>query len=475
MSGESLPREVHIPVWVPAAPMVALLVGSLALWGLWHSPWSPSRLGNQLELLRQDNLRLESQRDRAEQGLSQAEGALKGIEALIQEGPPPRTTRPEDSAEATVTKGVLGFFGGADRVAPDVARLLEDSRRIRGDWEHLLLALERRPDVTARLPTIRPVRADAPEVSPFGPAQDPFTGLHMDATGVAWGVPVGTPVWATGAGRVVAVDRQMRWGQIVEIDHGRDIRTFYGHLSQVSVREGDLVLRGQVIGLSGRSGATLGPRLFYAIFQGREVRNPWDFILPDPPRDSLREDDGFLRKEWKTVSASKESEGAGQDQSDASGFGEGKKSPSRKRAQAREPDPAKQDNPPTGPATGTRPEKIDRLEGKSSQPQQDGGAARDPKTGSPAKGRVEPTRPGEGEASQNLQPEKVETTQGPEHGDKGSTGSSATTTTIEGDAGAKRPPAPAAEPPTPAPPAPKPSTPIPEPPPQAEPPPSAAP
>lgn len=292
MGGHGRPRWIRIPVWVPVFPVLALAVCGLALWVLWHSPWSPGRLHSRLEVLRQENLGLESQRDRAQEGVGRAQAALRGIESEM-----PRLQELaaipafEDSSQAGSSKGFLDqLFGDRQEISSNAGKLVERSRRVRENWDMLLGSLEKQPALAARLPTIRPVRADASEVESFTKLRDPFTGLSMSTQGIAWGVPQGTPVVATGAGQVIDVVTLARWGKVVEIDHGSGIKTLYCHLSQFSVREGDMVLRGQVVGLSGMTGTVLGPRLFYAVFQGRTARSPWEFILPEVPSDSAGAD-----------------------------------------------------------------------------------------------------------------------------------------------------------------------------------------
>lgn len=271
---------------------MALAVCGLALWVLWHSPWSPGRLQSRLESLRQENLGLESQRDRAQEGVGRALAALQDIEAdlpRIQElaAVPPAG----DSLRTGPARGFLDqLFGGPKPASTSAAQLVERSRKVREHWDMLLGSLEKQPALAARLPTIRPVRADAAEVESFTRIRDPFTGLNMNTQGVAWGVPLGTPVVATGAGEVIDVTTLARWGKVVEIDHGSGIKTLYCHLSRFSVEEGDRVVRGQVVGLSGMSGTSLGPRLFYAVFQGSRARSPWEFILPDVLSDSVGSD-----------------------------------------------------------------------------------------------------------------------------------------------------------------------------------------
>lgn len=84
----------------------------------------------------------------------------------------------------------------------------------------------------------------------------------------------GSDVRAARAGRVIEarMDARTGWGNTVLIDHGDGFTTRYAHLSAVTVRLGQAVTRGQVIGQVGNTGRSFGTHLHYGIyFQGRAV------------------------------------------------------------------------------------------------------------------------------------------------------------------------------------------------------------
>ena len=77
----------------------------------------------------------------------------------------------------------------------------------------------------------------------------------------------GTPVRAMRGGTVVRAGNVSGYGLLVEIDHGRDIRTRYAHLSEIRVTAGEEVEGREVIGLVGQTGNATGPHLHFEIWR----------------------------------------------------------------------------------------------------------------------------------------------------------------------------------------------------------------
>jgi len=102
-----------------------------------------------------------------------------------------------------------------------------------------------------------------------GKAQRPHYGLDFR-------VPTGTPVAAMNSGTVLLARFLYFEGNCVVIDHGQGLLTLYFHLSELKVKEGDYVKRGQEIGLSGGTGRATGPHLHVAV--------RWQGTYLDPAR-----------------------------------------------------------------------------------------------------------------------------------------------------------------------------------------------
>jgi murein DD-endopeptidase MepM/ murein hydrolase activator NlpD len=83
--------------------------------------------------------------------------------------------------------------------------------------------------------------------------------------GLDYAVPSGTPVAAVNSGTVLLARALYFEGNCVVLDHGQGLLTLYMHLSEIKVKEGDKIERGDEVGLSGGSGRATGPHLHLAV------------------------------------------------------------------------------------------------------------------------------------------------------------------------------------------------------------------
>lgn len=111
---------------------------------------------------------------------------------------------------------------------------------------------------------------DAPLSSDFGVR---MRGIRPDIhRGVDFPVPTGTQIRAMADARVRFAGTMSGFGNVVWLDHGGTILSVYAHLSTISVRQGDLVRRGEIVGLSGATGDVTAPHLHFEVWRGgREV------------------------------------------------------------------------------------------------------------------------------------------------------------------------------------------------------------
>lgn len=111
---------------------------------------------------------------------------------------------------------------------------------------------------------------DAPLSSDFGLRMRGMTpDIHR---GVDFSVPTGTEVHAMADARVRFAGVMSGFGNVVWLDHGGALLSVYAHLSVIRVREGQLVRRGEIVGLSGATGDVTAPHLHFEVWRfGREV------------------------------------------------------------------------------------------------------------------------------------------------------------------------------------------------------------
>ena len=89
---------------------------------------------------------------------------------------------------------------------------------------------------------------------------------------------LGTPVHATADGIVRVSSWQGGFGRLVVIDHTRGFQTYYGHNSQILVKVGEHVKRGQIISYMGTSGRSTGYHLHYEVWQNGRAVDPIKFV-----------------------------------------------------------------------------------------------------------------------------------------------------------------------------------------------------
>jgi len=130
------------------------------------------------------------------------------------------------------------------------------------------------------IPAIQPVRNEDLKrmASGYGMRTDPFTKARKMHKGMDFSAPRGTPVFATGDGKVVRADsRSSGYGKHIRIEHGFGYTTLFGHLHKYNVKRGQKVKRGDIIGFVGSTGRSQGPHLHYEVIKDGRRINPINF------------------------------------------------------------------------------------------------------------------------------------------------------------------------------------------------------
>ena len=84
-------------------------------------------------------------------------------------------------------------------------------------------------------------------------------------SGTDFRAKVGTPISSANDGIVALAMDRFYLGKVVYVDHGRGAYTYYCHMNKINVKQGQKVKKGEVIGLSGKTGRITGPHLHYAV------------------------------------------------------------------------------------------------------------------------------------------------------------------------------------------------------------------
>jgi murein DD-endopeptidase MepM/ murein hydrolase activator NlpD len=142
-------------------------------------------------------------------------------------------------------------------------------------------------DMLACFPAIMPVaNKDLKRTaSGWGYRMHPIYKVNRMHWGMDFTAPIGTPVHATGNGKIVEVEGSKRskvgLGLSIKVDHGYGYETVYGHLNSFNVKRGDVVKRGDIIGYVGNTGGSTAPHLHYEVHKNGQKVNPAYYYYKD--------------------------------------------------------------------------------------------------------------------------------------------------------------------------------------------------
>ncbi|AOW20798.1 M23 family metallopeptidase [Urechidicola croceus] len=146
--------------------------------------------------------------------------------------------------------------------------------------DEIVKLAKNKEELLAAIPAIQPVKNEdlTRMASGYGWRTDPFLKTRKKHYGMDFTAPRGTPVFATGPGKVTRADQSASgFGKHIRIDHGFGYTSLYAHLSKYNVRKGQKVKRGDLIGFVGNTGRSQAPHLHYEIRKNKERINPINF------------------------------------------------------------------------------------------------------------------------------------------------------------------------------------------------------
>lgn len=157
-----------------------------------------------------------------------------------------------------------------------ILRMQEESRRRLSSYAEVTWYIANKHNIAKATPSIWPVSGRI--TSPFGYRIAPLSIASEFHTGLDIANEPGTPIRATADGVVRYSGWANGYGLSMVLDHGFSFSTLYGHLSELLVKEGAQVRRGQLIGRVGSTGTSTGPHLHYEVWLDGAPANPVKYL-----------------------------------------------------------------------------------------------------------------------------------------------------------------------------------------------------
>lgn len=112
----------------------------------------------------------------------------------------------------------------------------------------------------------------------FGPRKAPIAGASTNHKGMDFAAPTGTPIYAAADGTVTTARYSGNAGNLVIINHGNGLQTYYMHCHKIFVKAGQKVQKGQNIAQVGNTGNSTGPHLHFQVMSGGKAVNPLNYL-----------------------------------------------------------------------------------------------------------------------------------------------------------------------------------------------------
>ena len=247
--------------------------------------------------LRVENSRLLSQYQILSSRLDEAQSVMLRLQqrddnlyrVMMQADPVPEELR-SASYRRTNRYEELQDLASADLVINTTQQMDRLSREIyiqSKSFDEVVELCKKHDDMLASIPAIQPVSNKnlKQTASGYGTRIDPIYKTVKFHAGMDFSANVGTPVYATGNGKVVKAGWEGLYGNCIDIDHGFGYVTKYAHLSKIKVRAGQQVMRGEIIGEVGSTGKSTGPHLHYEVHVKGQIVNPVNYYFMDLSAD----------------------------------------------------------------------------------------------------------------------------------------------------------------------------------------------
>jgi murein DD-endopeptidase MepM/ murein hydrolase activator NlpD len=276
-------RRLTIPLW-PTAAILLGLASLPVLMGL-GARWSASA---EIDSLRESNAVLGMENESYRAATGELASQISALQAAVSElgersRLDPATVKAIDNLPAVVKSRAMGGAPArsmegavASLAAPAPENTFGVLRDLLGmletRLEHVRTGVEQREALGAATPSIWPVAGWLS--SAYGSRRDPFTGAPDFHAGLDIAADRGEAVKATANGTVESAGYSGSYGNLVVLSHGFGMTTRYGHLARMTVRAGQQIRRGDVIGYVGSTGRSTSSHLHYEVWWNNRLINP---------------------------------------------------------------------------------------------------------------------------------------------------------------------------------------------------------
>lgn len=159
-------------------------------------------------------------------------------------------------------------------------------------FERIKKLAHSRSEKLSHIPAIQPIHNHnlIRTASGFGMRMHPVYNVPKMHSGIDFTAKKGTEILATGDGVIENIKKSYTgYGKHVIINHGFGYKTLYAHMSEFSVRKGQKIKRGDIIGKVGNTGTSTGPHLHYEVIRANKKIDPANFFFNDLNYDQYQE------------------------------------------------------------------------------------------------------------------------------------------------------------------------------------------
>ncbi|HET7818288.1 MAG TPA: M23 family metallopeptidase [Bacteroidia bacterium] len=189
-------------------------------------------------------------------------------------------------------------FGGVDRykelegyensklISTTTQRLDQISKQLyiqSKSFDDVVKMARNKEQMLSCIPAIQPISNKdlQHEPSGYGMRMHPIYKYEKFHAGMDFTANPGTEIYATGDGTISLAEYGSGYGNHVVVDHGYGYKTLYGHMEKISVRIGQKVKRGELLGYVGNTGLSSGPHVHYEVHKNNTTVNPVNFYYQD--------------------------------------------------------------------------------------------------------------------------------------------------------------------------------------------------